>query len=197
MAWKTPSKDMPSGIAALMLTLLLFGCATATPYQPEIAGQRVSGGYSDTRIADDSYRVHFSGNFLTSRETVEGYLLYRAAELTLQNDKDWFRMVDHTTERDRRTYVDRRPRYRPWYGYGYWRPHWRYYRGGRWTIWHPYGGDPFWYDDIDVRTVERFEADAVIVMHDYPIDDDAERSFDARQVIADLEPRIKRPEESS
>lgn len=153
-----------SALMALMLTFMLVACATATPYQPDVRGQKVSGGYSDERLADDHYRVQFAGNFYTSRDRVEGYLLYRAAELTDQNGYDWFMLIDHTTERDRRTYVDRYPRYDPWYGigYGYWRPHWRYYRGNGWTTWHPYGGYRFWAYDVDVRTVEKFEAHAEI-----------------------------------
>jgi len=59
----------------------LTACATPTPYQPNIRGQAASGGYSEVRIEPDRFRVNFAGNSLTSRETVEGYLLFRAAEL--------------------------------------------------------------------------------------------------------------------
>lgn len=186
-----------SRTAAMLMTLLLLACATATPYQPQIAGQRVSGGYSETRLGETRYRVRFAGNTLTSRNTVEDYLLYRAAELTAQSGYDWFRITDHTTEADRRTYVERFSRYDPWYGssYVYWRPHWRYYRGGVWSTWHPYGRDPFWSYNSDVRTVERFEAEAEIVMHRGPMRTDTARAFDARKVLDDLRPLIKWPEE--
>ena len=189
------SKFASSGLG-LLLTLLLVACATATPYQPNIPGQKVSGGYSEEYLGENSYRVRFSGNTLTSRDTVEGYLLYRAAELTIQNGYDWFSMTDHTTERDRRTYVEPFPRYSPWYGpgYRYWRPHWNYYRGGVWNSWHPYGGDPFWAYNLDVRTVERFEAEAEIIMHKGSKPANETRAFDARQVISDLGPTIKWPE---
>lgn len=182
--------------ATMLLPLVLVACATATPYQPEFAGKRVSGGYSETRHGQDRYTVHFSGNTMTSRETVEGYLLYRAAEITVQNGYDWFRITDHTTERDRRTYIERSPRYEPWYGSGYydWRPHWRYYRRGGWTTWHPYGGDPFWHRDEYVRTIERFEAEAEIIMHRGPMRTDQTRAFDARKVMNDMGPTIKRPD---
>ncbi|MEP2101714.1 MAG: hypothetical protein ABJP02_09405 [Parasphingorhabdus sp.] len=188
-------RNYATKITALMLTLVLVACATATPYQPNIYGQKVSGGYSDKRLTDDRYRVDFAGNIFTSRDRVEGYLLYRAAELTDQNDYDWFMLIDHTTERDRRTYVDRSPRYDPWYGtgYGYWRPHWRYYRGNVWTTWHPYGGYRFWSYDVDVRTVEKFEAHAEIKMGSGPAPEDGQRVFNAREVLADLGPTIERP----
>ncbi len=180
---------------ALMLTFVLVACATATPYQPNISGQKISGGYSDERLADDRYRVDFAGNFLTSRDRVEGYLLYRAAELTIQNGYDWFMLIDHRTERDRRTYVDRSPRYDPWYGTGYlyWQPHWRYYRGGGWTTWHPHYGRRFWTYDVDVRTVEKFEAHAEIKMGNGPMPEDGQKVFDAKQVMVDLGPTIEWP----
>lgn len=44
----------------------------------------VSLSRSETRLAADHFRVTFVGNSFTSRERVEASLLYRAAELTLQ-----------------------------------------------------------------------------------------------------------------
>ncbi len=179
----------------VMLTMLLVACASATPYQPNLYGQKISGGYSDKRLAEDRYRVDFAGNIFTSRDRVEGYLLYRAAELTDQNGYDWFMLIDHRTDRDRRTYVDRSPRYDPWYGTGYlyWQPHWRYYRGSGWTTWHPHVGSRFWTYDVDVRTVEKFEAHAEIKMGKGPMPQDGQKAFNARQVLADLGPTIEWP----
>jgi hypothetical protein len=183
-------------IASLVLAGLLAACTTATPYQPNIPGQAVSGGYSEQRIEPNRFRVNFAGNSLTSRETVEGYLLYRAAELTVEQGYDWFSIVDRNTEADRRTYIERDPFYSPWYGpaYGYWRPYWRYYGGGYgWRTWDPYWGSPFWSDSIDVRTVTKFEASAEIIMHHGAKPADDPRAFDARAVVANLGPRIVRP----
>ncbi|WP_324826635.1 CC0125/CC1285 family lipoprotein [Qipengyuania zhejiangensis] len=183
-------------VAAASATLLI-GCMTATPYQPEIRGQAVSGGYSEQRLSANSFRVNFAGNSLTSRDRVEGYLLYRAAELTLQSGFDYFVIVDRLTERDVRTYVEPDRFYRPYYGtaYAYWRPHWRYYEPGiGWTVWHPEWGTPFWAERTNVRTVERFEAHAEIVMHRGSPSPGQDRAFVASAVIADLEPTIQRPE---
>ena len=70
-------------VAALVAPfLLLCACTTATPYQPLASGTAVSGGYADQAIDDTHFRVSFRGNDMTSREQVETYLLYRAAELT-------------------------------------------------------------------------------------------------------------------
>ncbi|HET9428906.1 MAG TPA: hypothetical protein VFO69_11160 [Allosphingosinicella sp.] len=181
--------------AAIATAIPLAGCTTATPYQPDLRGQRVSGGYSEERLGEGRYQVTFSGNSLTSRDRVEGYLLYRAAELTLRDGYDWFLIVDRSTERDVRTYVQPDPLYDPWYGagYGYWRPYWRYRYDGSWRMWYPYWGDPFWGDRLDVRRIERFEAHAEIVMRRGPIPANEERAFDARRVVADLDPTIERP----
>ncbi len=180
--------------AALMLTLMLFACMTATPYQPNISGQKVAGGYSDTRLGNNRYQVDFEGNTLTSQDRVESYLLFRAAELTIQNGDDWFVLIDHTTEADRRTYIDRYPRVTR-YGsyYDYWRPHWSYYAGNDWVLWHPYGTSRFWSYDVDVRTVEKFKAQAEIKMGKGKMPKNGDRVFDARTVINDLGPTIERP----
>jgi len=189
------SRKSAAIVASLALAGLLSACATATPYQPNIPGQSVSGGYSEQRIETNRFRVNFTGNSLTSRETVEGYLLFRAAELTVQEGYDWFAIVDRNTETDRRTYVERDPFYSPWYGpsYGYWRPYWRYYGGFGWRTWDPWWGDPFWADRMDVRTVTKFEASAEVVMNRGAKPADDPRAFDARAVIANLSPRVTRP----
>ena len=183
-------------IAALAVAAGLSACATATPYQPNIPGQQVSGGFSETQLEPDRFRVNFAGNSLTSRETVEGFLLFRAAELTVQEGYDWFEIADRNVERDRRTYIERDPLYSPWYGpsYGFWAPSWRYYGGGfGWRSWDPYWGSPFWGDRMDVRTVDKYEASAEIVMSRGAKPTDNPRAFDARAVIENLGPRIVRP----
>jgi hypothetical protein len=176
-------------LAPLAAALLaLSGCMTATPYQPfrpeTVSG--VHGGYSEQRLANDRFLVRFHGNELTSRERVEGYMLYRAAELTLQNGFDSFEVIERHTEHDVESYVDRSPFYGP--GYGWWRPHWRYYYpDGGWSPWHPYG-----YGQVDIRRVESFEAEAEIVMQRGPAQA-GRRTFEARKVMADLGPTIELP----
>lgn len=183
-------------IVALALSAGLASCATPTPYQPNIKGQSTGGGYSEIRVEPNRYRVNFTGNSLTTRETVEGYLLFRAAELTVESGYDWFAIVDRDTDKKSRTYVEPDPFYRPWYGsYGFWRPSWRYYgRGFGWRGWDPFYGDPFWADRVDVRTVEQFEASAEIVMQKGPKPTEDVKAFDARAVIENLKPRVQYPQ---
>lgn len=180
---------------AVALSAGLVACATPTPYQPNVRGSATSGGYAEVRLEADRYRVTFAGNSLTSRETVEAYLLFRAAELTVQNGYDWFSVVERDVDKKSRTYVESDPFYRPWYGsYGFWRPSWRYYgRGFGWRSWDPFWGDPFWADRVDVRTVERFEASAEILMNRGRKPEGDVRAFDARAVIENLRPRIQYP----
>ena len=71
------------GIRALPLTLiagLLAGCMAPSPYAPRLEGQRT--GYTDRALTQTRYRVTFTGNTVTPRETVESFLLLRAAEVT-------------------------------------------------------------------------------------------------------------------
>ena len=171
--------------AAVSPALALGACATATPYQPLQRGGAVSGGYSERQIEQNRWQVAFSGNSLTNRDTVERYLLYRAAELTLAQGYDWFEMVDRQTDRDTRVYRD--AFYDPWYGPG-WGPTWRIYNRGYW------GGGPWGYGSaFDYTEVTRYEARAEIFMGRGPKPADNARAFDARDVQVRLSPTIVRP----
>lgn len=172
--------------AVLGLTAMaLSGCETATPYQPLAKGEQTYGGYRDERLDADHFRVSFRGNTLTSRATVENYLLYRAAELAVANGFDWFETVDQHTDKQQHTYVDG-------FGYGYgFSPYWRFY--GRRYGWRGFYGGPLWDDGFDVQTVQRFEATADVVMGHGPKPAGDKRAFDAREVMANLGPHIKRP----
>ena len=180
--------------AALALPLAaLGGCMTATPDQPYVpeGAAGTHGGFSEQRIAPDRFLVKFHGNELTSRERVEAYLLYRAAELTVQNGYDSFAMEHQGMEHDVRTYAE--PRYGPWWG-PYWHPAWGYYRGGYgWNYWDPWRGGPFWGSYVDTRTVEAFEARAEIAMMKGAPPPNVRHALDARTVMARLAPTIELP----
>lgn len=172
--------------AVLAAALSLSACATPTPYEP--ASKATSGqGYSEQRIENDRWRVSFSGNSVTARQTVESYMLYRAAELTVQSGYDWFETVGRSTERNT-SYVGTGD---PWWGpYGpYWRPSWRYYRRGAWGPWGAGWGGP----DLDVTEITQYEASSDIVMHHGQKPADNPRAFDAHQVMDNLGPHVLRP----
>ncbi len=153
-------------IAALAAVALagLSACETATPYQPLNPNNVSAGGYHDVQLDATHWRVVFSGNSVTSRETVERYLLYRAAELTVSQGYDWFEQIQQDTDKNTEVFVD--PFYSSWgYGYG-WRPSWRFHRAGYyggWASWGPgWGYDP-WGAGY-VSTFNRYEVSSQVVM---------------------------------
>ncbi len=86
---------MRAAIAAIVLfagALALGGCAAGGPtgYGPKFG----AFGYSTDARADGALRVRFTGNSKTPRTTVEGFALYRAAELTLAAGFERFAIVD-------------------------------------------------------------------------------------------------------
>lgn len=62
----------------------LWNCAT--PYQ----SQGLLGGYSSIDLGNDILDVRFQGNQHTDSGQVRKYLLYRCAELTLENNFKYF-----------------------------------------------------------------------------------------------------------
>lgn len=172
-------------------TATLAGCAQPTPYQPIRSASSTQGGYASERIESNRYRVSFVGNSMTSRDTVETYLLYRAAELTRQQGYDWFEAVYRDVENRGQIVVDQPFASGP---YGWWGPSWRYYGRSGWRSWSPWHRDPFFSDRIDVRTIDRYEATAEIVMYRGQKPADNARAFDADDLLRTLAPRIRTPE---
>jgi len=52
------------------------------------------GGYTDTPLAENVYRVEFSPNGFTSKEDTEDFTLLRAAELTIEKGFEVFQVVE-------------------------------------------------------------------------------------------------------
>ncbi len=175
--------------AAATAALALAGCETATPYQPLTPGSASSGGYSDRQIEPNRWVVSFSGNSLTDRKTVETYLLYRSAELTLAQGYDWFAIVDRHTDRNTNVYAD--PAFDSWGFGGWWGPSWRLYRGGGWGPWGYWGA--WGPGPLDYTSVTRYEATAEIFLGHGPKPPEDRRAFDARAVADRLGPSIVRP----
>lgn len=181
-----------SSLAAGLLVgaALLSSCATPTPYHAASPTDPAhADGYHELRLEPERWRVVFTGNSLTSRETVETYLLYRAAELTLEQGYDWFQAVERDTE-EHVTLTVREPIGARGPG---WEPHWRYAYGVRagWRAWDRHGLEPA----FDVQRVTAYEAFAEVVMRRGVKPADDSRAYDARAVKASLETRIVRPTE--
>jgi hypothetical protein len=190
----TTRRRLPLITAIAAGALLLTGCETATTYHPATGYGFNREGFSDQRIEANRWQVSFAGNSVTSRDRVERYLLYRAAELTLQNGYDYFTLVDRNTDRKTRTYVNDPFGPGP---YGYWGVSWRYHRPGfGWGFYDPFWGPRPFADDFNVDTIDKYEAHAEIVMgHGAPPADDV-HAFDAHQVVQNLGPTIQMPGQS-
>lgn len=164
-------------IAMVAAVAGLAACSAGpTPYQPAAGYDR---GYSEQKIESERYRISFKGNSLTGRETVENYLLYRAAELTLQSGYDTFTIVSRDTDKDRDI---RRTGGYSRFSYMYFSPRWGWVHA-----WDPFLSSPARYDEVT-----RYEAFAEIVMSRGPKGSDA-NAFDARQVSENLAASIQRP----
>jgi len=162
---------------ALSLALaagLLAGCMTPSPYAPRAEGQKT--GYTDRALTQTRYRVTFTGNTATPRETVESYLLLRAAEVTRAAGYSAFEFDTRNTKANRSYQtVPYGPEPDPFWGrrrgFGYW------------------GGWGFAYDpqvDIVVRT--NYEAYAEIILLTPEQAAKEPRAMNAADVISHIGP---------
>ena len=191
-------------VSALAALAVLGACATATPYQAALDGQK---GYANQQIESNRWQISFAGNSLTDRKTVETYLLYRAAELTDQEGYDYFQVIQRNTDENRRI-VQTGFGYDPFYShfycdyrfygrrgrlYGYPRS-WYTRRAGVRGFHGPFAyHDPFWGSEWDYREIVRYEATSEIMMGKGEKPDDPS-FFNADDVLMNLVGQIVRPE---
>lgn len=171
-------------LLVVLAAAALSACATATPYQAAGAQGAAGYGYAERQIETNRYSISFSGNSLTERDTVESYMLFRAAELTLEKGYDYFITAQRATDDDKRLVGFGGPSRYGFYPYYSW---YSPYRG-----WRPFH-DPFWDDDTTFREVTRYQATAEIVMFKGQKPADNPQAFDARQVRDNLAGRVTRP----
>jgi hypothetical protein len=77
--------------AVFVICILAAGCATQ--YRP--SDESITGGFSETQLAPDTWRVLVEGNSFTSRRHAEQFLMRRCAELALEQGKRYFVLGDH------------------------------------------------------------------------------------------------------
>jgi len=79
-------------LALCLAALALSACETPQPmaYQPQAGPQHV--GFYEQRIEPGRYRIYFHGAPGAPRAMVEDYALRRAADVTLADGYDWFRV---------------------------------------------------------------------------------------------------------
>jgi hypothetical protein len=180
-----------AGVAALGLS----ACATGPSYTPYQAALPGKFGFSEQRIEATRYRITFEGNSRTTRQRVEDSLLLRAANVTLENGYDWFQIANRAT--DPKTYTERLPSVGWNGGFGYnsgFASYRTYSRRYGWVyvhrpIFNDFGFGPF--DSYgETREITRFQANAEIILGKGPKPTDRADAFDARDVSANLTPRV-------
>jgi len=72
----------------ILVVAFLQGCATA--YQ----SSGMSGGYSETQLDVNVFKVAFRGNGFTGKERVADFTLLRSAQLALQNGYKYFVIIN-------------------------------------------------------------------------------------------------------
>ena len=75
-------------VLLILAIVFIQGCATA--YQK----QGFSGGYTETQLDTNVFKVNFAGNGYTGRERASDFALLRCAELTLDNGYNYFATID-------------------------------------------------------------------------------------------------------
>lgn len=168
-------------LAAGLAGAFALGACGPTEYEP--AASPSDTGYEATQLAEGRYLVSFEGNAATSRERVETYLLYRAAQLAEEQGSPYFEIVEGDTERE----VDVNPYYTQpgLYGYG---PGFGWgagYVGAPYTTVSPYAAN--------AMTTDSYEAYATVELLDQATAD-RPGVLETSTVISTLRPRIERPD---
>ena len=175
-------------VLSILFPLVLVGCATVPPYHA--AGDNGGYGYAEQKIESNKYRVTFNGNSSTSRQSVENFLLYRAAELTLETGNDHFVLIENDTDSHTSYSVTSRfPRYgrRAYiigpreYAYSY--PYYSY--GFDW-------GDRYDRDIQNIHEYTRYTAEAYISVFPGQKPTNDPNVFNAKDVIKNLAHFVER-----
>ncbi len=186
---------------------VLTACATATPYQPSTSAD-ARNGFSEMQIENDRVRISFDGNSLTKRDTVETYLLYRAAELTKQKGYDYFTLTNRATdEKTRVQYTGFDDPYYGYFDYAYYHPrygwsnsHYRSRFSSRLGFYDPLYdsfGYSRWGNEFDYREITRYRASAEVKFWQGQKPANADNAFDAQEVLDNLADSIVYPEEKN
>lgn len=207
-------------ITVMSSMAFLAACATATPYQQASAVGKFDG-FTETVIENDRARVTFAGNSLTERETVENYLLFRAAELTVERGFDYFTLQERDVEQKTRLQSTGSSFNDPFFNYSFFRPGFGWSRGHQFSRFggfrrsaglrggrfgrggfgfgggfgRGFGGSSF--NNFNVREITKYRATAEIRFGRGTKPAEQDNAFDARDVINNLGPTIIFPEESA
>ena len=162
-------RTLPRYLLITVLATALAACATATPYQRLRNGY----GYTDQQLESNRYRVTFVGNSETPRSAVENYLLYRAAQITVNHGYDYF-VIDHQNTERSTHYVNT-------------------YQGvGGYYAYNPFFYDPFFTTMGTSYPVNHYHAYATIVLYHGKKPSGNIHAYDAHQIIEHLGPEVRK-----
>ena len=82
----------------IMMAALLLSCGCATPYQEN----GFLGGYKETRLKKNVYRISFKGNPFTDKSRASDFALLRCAEVTLERGFRFFAIAGSRSEGKKR-----------------------------------------------------------------------------------------------
>jgi hypothetical protein len=214
---------MMRGKSGLVATALVAGCglvllcAADAVAQASAASDRIStpaagispspppnvrpagpGVFTQQKRGQGKFHLVLTGHRITSREEIENYLAWRAAELTAQQGSLWFSFVERRRKGDTLPVPRRDPagmRYS--FRLAFFRPVWRYQLAAApavWKSWSPFWGRPFWAEGLEGKSIARFQVSADIVLHKGQLEDDNPLAFDAGAVSDYLINQVQPPE---
>lgn len=164
-----------------LLALLVSACASSPMYRA--ADRDGDTGYSETKLADNRYRVNFTGSAGTASAKTQDAALLRAAELTRQQGYDWFRVTDRKLDRrTERSVAD---------DGGFSQPPEVYRSCGLVSCQTTVVSSPDYAGSDVVSTRSEYTASLEIVLGKYPKPDKAE-AYDARELQTNLA-KLKQP----
>ena len=159
---------------------LITARTSVTPYQPATR----AGGYTDQELDDGRFRITFQGNSQTDLATIETYVRYRAAEVTLANGGDYFVVLDSNTESLSRFQTSGTT-----FGGGGFGRHGFFYGPG-------FGGAGFGTTTATTRERLSYTVGAIIETRRGDKPSDERTAYDARQIIDNIGPILVLPQTS-
>lgn len=163
------------GLVSAALLAFAACAAPPTPYQEAL--NDASYGYNSKQLDENTWRVSFRGNSSTDREVVEDYVLYRSAELTLEQGARGFVVLKDDVDKDTSYYGTGYP-YGGFGSYGYRR------RSSFRSLGFYYGGSS--------RSYNRYTSLVTIRLYIDTAPEGLGPAYDAKDLVDTLGPRITR-----
>jgi hypothetical protein len=157
---------------ALLLALLATVSPALAQEGPQVPAA-APGVFTVSAAGPNRLHLVVTGHVFTTRETIEKYMAYQAAEQTLARHAGWFTLTQHRAKGDSAAKRDPDALH---YSFRMtsWRPAWRIRTAAGWKNWSP--GAPFTVDDA---TVTGYQASADIMLHKGMMDSADPLAFDA------------------